>query len=128
MEQAGKIATINPKIYAIYLLRRMRQQKIPPLAKLIPLSQNENSTKILRVMKFEVVDVSRGDIRLKSEGRFVRVLGEAMLASTPTDPSYIIYLSSLNNCDEPPSVALTKAETQDIIRAIHIHFQGRFDN
>jgi len=76
-------------------------------------------------MNFEVVHISRGDIRLKSEGKLVRVLGEALIASTPTEPSYVIYLNSLNNWEVPPDFALTENEKQDIISAIRKHFQDR---
>ena len=76
-------------------------------------------------MNFEVVHVSRGDIRLKSEDKLVRVLGEALIASTPTEPSYVIYLNSLNNWEVPPDVALTENEKQDVVSAIRKHFQDR---
>jgi hypothetical protein len=76
-------------------------------------------------MNFEVVHVSRGDIRLKSGGRSVRVLGEALIASAPTEPSYVIYLNSLNNWEVPPDVALTETEKQDVVSAIQNHFQDR---
>lgn len=76
-------------------------------------------------MNFEVVHVSRGDIRLKSEDKRVRVLGEALIASSPTEPSYVIYLSSLNNWEMPSGVALTKVEKQDVIDAIRKYFQDR---
>ena len=76
-------------------------------------------------MNFEVVHVSRGDIRLKSEDKHVRVLGEALIASAPTEPSYVIYLNSLNNWEMPPDVALTETEKQDVVNAIQNHFQDR---
>lgn len=76
-------------------------------------------------MNFEVVHVSRGDIRLKSEDKLVRVLGEALIASTPTEPSYVIYLNTLNNWEMPPDVALTEAAKQEVISAIRKHFQDR---
>ena len=76
-------------------------------------------------MNFEVVHVSRGDIRLKCEDKLVRVLGEALIASTPTEPSYVIYLNSLNNWETPPDVALTETERQEVISAIRKHFQDR---
>lgn len=76
-------------------------------------------------MKFEVVHVSRGDMRLKSEDKLVRVLGEALIASTPTEPSYVIYLNSLNNWEVPADVALTEAEKQEVVSAIRKHFQDR---
>ena len=74
-------------------------------------------------MNFEVVHVSRGDIQLKSEDKLVRVLGEALIASAPTEPSYVIYLNSLNNWEVPPDVALTENEKQDVVSAIRKHFQ-----
>jgi hypothetical protein len=76
-------------------------------------------------MNFEVVHVSRGDIRLKREDRRVRVLGEALIASAPTDPSFVIYLNSLNNWEMPPDIALTDAQKQDVVSAIRKHFQDR---
>jgi hypothetical protein len=76
-------------------------------------------------MNFEVVHVSRGDIRLKSEDKSVRVLGEALIASPPTDPSYVIYLNSMNNWEVPPEVALTETEKQEVVSAIRKHFQDR---
>lgn len=76
-------------------------------------------------MSFEVVHVSRGDIWLKSEEKLVRVLGEALIASAPTEPSYVIYLNSLNNWEVPPDVALTEVEKQEVVSAIRKHFQDR---
>jgi hypothetical protein len=76
-------------------------------------------------MNFEVVHVSRGDIQLKSEDKHLRVLGEALIASVPTEPSYVIYLNSLNNWEVPPDVALTKTEKQKVVSAIRKHFQDR---
>lgn len=76
-------------------------------------------------MTFEVVHVSRGDIRLKSEHKRVRVLGEALIASAPTEPSYVIYLNSLNNLEVPLDVALTETEKQEVVSAIRKHFQDR---
>jgi hypothetical protein len=76
-------------------------------------------------MNFEVIHVSRGDIRLKSEEKLVRILGEALISSSPTDPSYVIYLNSLNNWEVPPNVALTEAEKQEVVSAIQKHFQDR---
>lgn len=57
-------------------------------------------------MNFEVIHVSRGEIRLKIKSNFVRVLGEPLIASTPTDPSYVVYLNSLNNWEMPTGAAL----------------------
>lgn len=74
-------------------------------------------------MHFEVIHISRGDIRLKSKDKLVRVLGEALISSTPTEPSYVIYLNSLNNWDMPPDVALTETEKQEVVSAIRKHFQ-----
>lgn len=76
-------------------------------------------------MNFEVVHLSRGDIRLKSDDKQVRVLGEALMASTPTEPSYVIYLNSLINWELPPNVALTENEKQDVVNEIRKHFQDR---
>ena len=73
-------------------------------------------------MNFEVIHVSRGDIKLKSENKHVRVLGEALIASAPSEPSYVIYLNSLNNWEVPPDVALTKNEKQDVVNAIKKYF------
>ncbi|WP_426196937.1 Imm74 family immunity protein [Massilia sp. DWR3-1-1] len=74
-------------------------------------------------MNFEVNDVSRGDICLKIEYKHVRVLGEALAASAPNEPSYVIYLNSLNNWEVPPEDALTENEKQDVISAIRKYFQ-----
>lgn len=74
-------------------------------------------------MNLEVVHVSRGAIQLKSGDKHVRVLGEALIASAPTEPSYVIYLSSLNEWEIPPDVALNETEKQDIVSAIRKHFQ-----
>ncbi len=76
-------------------------------------------------MNFDVVYVSRGSIQLKNDDKHVRVLGEALITSTPTEPSYVIYLNSLNNWEMPPGVALTETEKQDVISAIRKHFQSR---
>lgn len=76
-------------------------------------------------MNFEVVNVSRGDIRLKCGDKQVRVLGEALMASAPTEPSFVIYLNSLKNWEVPPDVALTETEKQDVVSAIRKHFQDR---
>jgi len=76
-------------------------------------------------MNFDVVYVSRGSIQLKNDDKHVRVLGEALITSTPTEPSYVIYLNSLNNWEIPPGVALTETEKQDVISAIRKHFQSR---
>jgi hypothetical protein len=76
-------------------------------------------------MNFEVVHISRGDIRLKSEDKLVRVLGEALIAPAPTEPSYVIYLNSLNNWEVPTDVALTETEKQEVVSAIRKHFQDR---
>lgn len=46
-------------------------------------------------MNFEVIHVSRGDIQFKSGDKLVRILGEVLIASAPTEPSYVIYLNSL---------------------------------
>lgn len=86
-----------------------------------------NSRTIFRgwYMNFDVVYVSRGSIQLKNDDKHVRVLGEALITSTPTEPSYVIYLNSLNNWEIPPGVALTETEKQDVISAIRKHFQSR---
>lgn len=74
-------------------------------------------------MSFEVVHISRGDMRLKSEDKHIRVLGEALIASAPSEPSYVIYLNSLTNWEVPSDVALTKNEKQDVVNAIQKHFR-----
>lgn len=74
-------------------------------------------------MKFEIVHISRGNIRLKSGDKYVRVLGEALVASGPTDSSYVIYLNTMANWETPPGVALTATEKQEIIDAIRENFQ-----
>ena len=76
-------------------------------------------------MNFEVIHVSRGHMILRSEDKRLRVLGEALIASAPTDPSYIIYLNSLNNWEVPRGVALTEIEKQEVINEIRKHFQER---
>lgn len=76
-------------------------------------------------MNFEVVHVSRGDIRLKLEDKIVRVLGEALIASPPTEPSYVVYLNSLNNWEVPSNVALNETEKQEVVSAIRTYFQER---
>jgi hypothetical protein len=76
-------------------------------------------------MNFEVVHASRGDIRLKSDEKHVRVLGEALISSKPAEPSYVIYLNSLTNWEMPPDIALTENEKQDVVKAIRKHFQDR---
>jgi hypothetical protein len=75
-------------------------------------------------MNFEVVHVSRGDIRLKSGDKLLRVLGEALIASAPNEPSYVIYLNTLNNWEVPPDVALTETEKQEVVSAIRKYFQA----
>ncbi|WP_442920591.1 Imm74 family immunity protein [Massilia sp. S19_KUP03_FR1] len=74
-------------------------------------------------MNFEVTHVSRGDIRLKSEDKHVRVLGEALVALAPNEPGYVIYLNSLNKWEVPPNVTLTETEKRDVVSAIRKHFQ-----
>jgi len=76
-------------------------------------------------MIFEVTHVSRGDIRLKNEDKYVRALGEALIATVPTDPSYVIYLNSLNNWETPPNVTLTETEKQEVVNAIRKYFHDR---
>lgn len=76
-------------------------------------------------MNFEVTHVSRGGINLKSEDKHVRVLGEALVASAPDEPSYVIYLNSLNNWEVPPNLALTETEKRDVVSAIRKNFQDR---
>lgn len=76
-------------------------------------------------MNFEVVQVSRGDIRLKNDDKCVRILGEALIASTPDELSYVIYLNSLNNWEVPPGVALTETEKKEVVDAIQKYFQDR---
>jgi hypothetical protein len=76
-------------------------------------------------MSFEVISVSRGDIRLQKGDKHVRVLGEALIASTPTELSYVIYLDSLRKWEAPPEVALTESEKQEVVSAIEKHFQER---
>lgn len=75
-------------------------------------------------MKFEIVRISRGDIRLKSGDRYVRALGEALIASAPSEPSYVVYLNSLNKWDIPAGVTLTKTEKMKVIDAIKEYFQN----
>lgn len=76
-------------------------------------------------MNFEVIHVSRGDIRLKIDNKHLRVLGEALIASASTDPSYVIYLNSLNNWSIPQDVPLTECERKDVISAIKKYFDDR---
>lgn len=76
-------------------------------------------------MTFEVIQVSRGNIRLKSDDKQVRALGEALIASTPADPSYVVYLNSIDNWETPAGVALTETEKHDVITAIRKYFHGR---
>lgn len=76
-------------------------------------------------MNLEVAYVSRGDILLKSKGKLVRVLGEALIASAPTEPSYVVFLNSLNKWEAPPNVALTETEKQQVLNAIRKHFQDQ---
>ena len=78
-----------------------------------------------KCMKFNVIHISRGDILLKTKDKYVRVSGEALIASAPTDPSYVVYLNSSNNWENPPDLALTKAEKQDVVSAIRKHFEDR---
>ncbi|RYE04933.1 MAG: hypothetical protein EOP33_08120, partial [Rickettsiaceae bacterium] len=70
----------------------------------------------------------RGDIRLKSEDKHVCVLGEVLVALAPNEPSYVIYLNSLNNWEVPPNITLTETEKQDVVSAIRKHFEvNNFD-
>jgi hypothetical protein len=62
---------------------------------------------------------------LKREDKIVRVLGEALIASAPTEPSYVVYLNSLNNWEVPPNIALNEAEKQEVVSAIRKYFQHR---
>lgn len=74
-------------------------------------------------MNFEVTYVSRGNILLKSGDKHVRVLGEGLIASAPTELSYVVYLNSLNNWEAQPDVALTETEKREVVSAIRKHFQ-----
>lgn len=76
-------------------------------------------------MNFEIVDISRGAIRLKSKGKHVRVLGEALIASSSTEASYVVYLNSLKNWEVPLGVYLTENERQEVIRTIRKYFHDR---
>ena len=76
-------------------------------------------------MKFEVTHVSRGDILLKSADKLVRVLDKALIASTQTEPSHVIYLNSLNYWEIPPEITLTETEKQEVVSAVRKHFQDR---
>ena len=76
-------------------------------------------------MNFEILHISRGDIRLRSENKIVRVLGEALAASLPTEPSYVIYLNSIKNWEVPADMALSENERSAIISAIRKHFNER---
>jgi hypothetical protein len=60
---------------------------------------------------------------LQKDDQHVRVLGEALIASTPTEPSYVIYLNSLHAWDASPEIALTEAEKQEVVSAIEKYFQ-----
>ena len=60
-----------------------------------------------------------------SDDKRVRVLGEALTASAPNEPSYVIYLNSLNNWETSSDVGSTETEKQDVVRAIRKHFQAR---
>lgn len=75
-------------------------------------------------MKFEVVNVSRGDVRLQRDDRQLRVLGEALLASRPDEPSFVIYLNSLVSYEVPSGLALSRSEKQLVMRAIRQYFQS----
>lgn len=76
-------------------------------------------------MNFEVIHVSRGHMILRSEEKRLRVLGEALIASAPADPSYIIYLNSFHNWEVPPDVALTEIEKLEVINEIQKYFDER---
>jgi len=76
-------------------------------------------------MNFEVFHLSRGDIWLKREDKIVRVLGEALIASASTEPSYVIYLNSLNKWQVPLNLTLNETEKQETISAIRKYFQDR---
>lgn len=76
-------------------------------------------------MNFEVIHVSREDVRLKRADKLVRALGEALIASSPSEPSYVIYLNSLNYWEAPLDVALTETEKHEVVSAIRKHFQDR---
>ena len=76
-------------------------------------------------MNFEVVSVSRGDVRLKNGEKRARVLGEALITAAPTEPSYVIYLNSLYNWEVPPGIPLTESEKQAFVDAIRKYFQSR---
>lgn len=75
-------------------------------------------------MNFEVVDVARGYIRLTSGHRVVSVQGEGLLASSPSQPSYVVYTNSLHTWQVPPPVALTGTEKQHVISAIRKYFES----
>ena len=76
-------------------------------------------------MYSEIIHVSRGHIQLKQGDKQVRVLGEALIPSVPSEPSYVVYLNSLNKWEEPPYAPLTETEKQDVVSAIRKHFEDR---
>lgn len=55
---------------------------------------------------------------MQKEDKHVRVQGEALIASTPTEPGYVIYLDTLRAWEAAPEVALTEAEKQEVVSAI----------
>jgi hypothetical protein len=42
-------------------------------------------------------DIDNGEIRLTVDQNQVRVLGEALMGTAPTDPSHVIFLNSLHH-------------------------------
>jgi hypothetical protein len=76
-------------------------------------------------MNFEIVHISRGDITLKSGDKNVRVLGDALISSIPNEPSYVVYLNSLDGLNSASNSHLNRAEKQKIVSVIRKHFHER---
>ncbi|WP_322053120.1 Imm74 family immunity protein [Paraburkholderia bannensis] len=73
-----------------------------------------------------MTDVSRGDIHLTDGPQKARVLGEGLPSSKPEDPTFVVYLNSINEIESNgQTAAVSEAVRQEIIDAIKRYFSGR---
>ncbi|WP_230943161.1 Imm74 family immunity protein [Burkholderia vietnamiensis] len=69
--------------------------------------------------------LSRGDIHLSEGPRKARVQGEGLLVSKPGDPSFVVYLNTINELEsEGRKEPVSDADRQQIIEAIKAYFSG----
>ncbi|NIF68800.1 hypothetical protein F3J16_01115 [Burkholderia sp. Ap-962] len=77
-------------------------------------------------MTFTVTRVSRGEILLNDDAWNVRVSGEGLLPSKPGEPSFVVYLDSMNDIDmQGKSAPASDAVRHEIIESIRLYFSTR---